>query len=243
MSFYFEYGPELRGQSLIMHGQIELPRRGNWFADLELDLGTLPDLQTTVRIRIFDLELMGRFKSGGNWHNRATARIVGGAGAIFTANGTAIGTAGDISTVLPPKFYQQVPLRIPVQDALTACGLTLDPSASPDILNSRLTTWTRTLGPASTALSLLLAPRGYFWRVQPTGMVGVFQEGKNYVQNVYKKDLDYQEMVYDQIQSRYTVAVNTRMVTYEKGFSDVDPECIYHEIDSSQLRTVVWFSP
>ena len=62
-----------------------------------------------------------------------------------------------------------------------------------------------------------------------------------YAQKIYVKDQDYQEMDVDPVKRRYTLAVNTKMITHSKSFVAEDAEIIAHIITASKLRTVIWF--
>ena len=232
MSYYFEANNQ---QSTILEGYLELPLDVNWYGEIEIEAGVIPPEGTVCKITVLDQQWICRAGPGGNWHNRARLRVAGGCGQQQSPVG------GDITKRLKPKDYQQIPVRIPIQDILRDCNMKL--ANQPDVLNKRLTTWVRMAGPASTALILLLKQYNHYFRVLEDGSVGIYDAAQTYAKATYVKDIDYQEMDFDPIKRKYVIAVNTKLITHSDSFVAQDADLITHLIDSSKLRTLVYLKP
>lgn len=242
MPFYFEAN---NVQSTILMGDLEMSRKGSWYGDFEIETGIIPINGTPAKITIYDQQLIGRCLTGGNWNNKASVRVTGGIGKDSAGNlipWDTISQNGSLSKQLPSKDYQQQPLRIPITDALRAASLTLTEIPGVD-LTTRLTTWVRMSGPISSALELLLKPLNFYYRTLDDGSIGIFDNGMTYARPIYIQDQDYQLMDVDTIKVIYTIAVNTKMITFTNSFIATDADVIHHKIDSSQLRTRVTLRP
>jgi hypothetical protein len=89
----------------------------------------------------------------------------------------AVGGAGGMSTLLAPKAYQGVPVRIPLEDIVKGAGEALAASSSPALLGTYLGNWIRIEQGAGFALAALLARIGRpAWRVLADGSLWVGSE-------------------------------------------------------------------
>jgi len=144
----------------VLDGSIYLPRVGVWHADLSVD--TFDTLTGPVTVQLPSQTLQGRAtRSGSDAARRLRLRVVGG-------------NAG-LASVVTPKSYGSVPLRIPLTDALTAAGERLSPTADTSLLNTQLAAWSNMAAPANSVIASLLqaVPGNPAWRVLIDGTVWV----------------------------------------------------------------------
>lgn len=109
---------------------IHLPRVGVWHTDLNINKNK-ELMSGRATIKFGTQQFTGFFTQVGlDLSNRLRARVVGGNGAY--------------STLLKPKGYNGIQLKIPLQDAITDSGeLGLSTTSDPNILNVFLETWSR----------------------------------------------------------------------------------------------------
>lgn len=112
-----------------------------------------------VTLLFFGLELQGFVIRSGTAEGQASLLIAGGNGGLWAE--------------LPPRAYQQAPLRLPLQDLLTAAGEQLSPFSTTPVLQASLPAWVRRRGEAGRSLDHLADAAGAVWRVQPDGLVFV----------------------------------------------------------------------
>lgn len=141
----------------VVRASIAFPRIGVWHAELEIDAEE--ELSGAVELSFADGGLIwkGTVYRGGSFLGKTTAIILGG--------------AGSLGKELPPKFYEGVPLRLPLQDALLEAGEQLSLFTSQEILNFLLQKWTRLRGAAGRLVLDLANAAGASWRVLSTGEV------------------------------------------------------------------------
>jgi hypothetical protein len=142
----------------VLNGLINIPRIGVWHADFELDSFTTFS-GAAVSIQFGSQTMVGTVtRSGSDASKRLRVRIVGG-------------VAG-LQTVLPPRSYGSVPLRIPLVDALSGAGETLSGTANPTVLATQLSAWSRMQGgTAGGVVGSLATAAGAAWRVLLDGSV------------------------------------------------------------------------
>jgi hypothetical protein len=140
-----------------MEATVTLPRIGVWHADLSMDAYAPQSGKATITLGT--QTLIGSFaRNGVDTARRLRARVVGG--------------AGGLATVLQPRSYGAVPLKIPLSDALRDAGETLSPSADTSLLTTQLSAWSRMQASASAVIaSLLQVIPNAVWRVLLDGTV------------------------------------------------------------------------
>ena len=144
----------------VYEGVIHLPRMGVWHADLELEAPSVTaPLSGKVTVTLAQsLNFAGTLGPNGiTQRGTVRARIFGG--------------GGGLSTVMAPKGYRSVPMRIPLLDLLQSAGEILSNTADPSILTTQLPFWIRMQQTAGMALSSLLQVTGSGWRVLPDGTI------------------------------------------------------------------------
>lgn len=89
----------------------------------------------------------------------------------------AVGGAGGLATLLSPKAYQGVPVRIPLTDIVQGAGEVLSPLSTAGVVDAFLGNWTRVEQGAGFALAALLARAGRpSWRILSDGSLWVGTE-------------------------------------------------------------------
>lgn len=142
----------------ILGGQVFMPTRGAWVADVDLDTDfLLPTAAHGVTVVVQGNTLVGTVHRQGLYAGRLQARIVGG------ANG--------LGAQLRAKGYRAAPASLVVGDILREAGELLSASSAPQTL--MLARWNRPADPAGRALAAILSTLGYSHRVLPDGKVWV----------------------------------------------------------------------
>jgi len=112
----------------VSRATIDIPRIGVWHADLLVD--SFQSFKGAAVIQFVSQTLNGTFaRNGPDINKHLRARIVGG--------------AGSLGTLLKPKGYRSVPLRIPLDDALNSCGEKRSTTCDQSLLNRFLDVWSR----------------------------------------------------------------------------------------------------
>lgn len=209
----------------ILEATVSMPRGGRWVADLVVDAIDTGGLTGAVTIQLGpSLELKGTAKRVGAFVEHVSMRVVGGAGGLMRE--------------IAPKAYQQVPLRIPLVDALAAVGETLSPLSDVAVLNTQLPHWSRMRGPASEEVRSLLAraPAGVASRVLPDGTVWVGAE--TWPEASFEFDL-----LDDQPWSgEATLGVDAPSLLPGTTFMGRRVEQVTHQVTPSRVRTHVQFT-
>lgn len=144
----------------VLAMRLTLPAMGRWTCSAELDGDEAPEGQ--VEIVQGDVRLSGTVYRAGVVAGTLRAIVVGGSGGIGRG--------------IPARSYQGVTARAVVEDLLAAAGERLDSMSTRDALTAALPYWTRTGGPAGSALSTLVQHLGLSWRMLPAGSVWVGRE-------------------------------------------------------------------
>src|SRR5262249_26293564 len=127
----------------VLEARIHLPREGRWWADLAVDADSTDSFEGSVSIVLSnELTLQGTTVRLGEFAGSVTLQVVGGAGGLLKT--------------IAPKASQGVPLRLPLQDALTEVGESLAPGSDDTVLNTLLTKWVRMRGDAAGEIENLL---------------------------------------------------------------------------------------
>lgn len=142
----------------VLEARVQMPYSGAWTADLAIDAAaaSVPTGRVVVDLG-GPLSLRGVATRGGAAFGVTSLRVVGG--------------SGGLAQVLEPKDYRGVPLRIPLQDAVSAAGETLAANADQQALALELDRWTRFRQRAAEVLDGLAAEAGCTWRVLYSGTV------------------------------------------------------------------------
>lgn len=141
-----------------------MPRVGAWHARLRCERtpGLTGTLRGAVTIRCGATTLRGTAYRGSADAETDSACIVAG--------------AGGLRTVVPPRYYRDVPLRIVLSDICADAGETVAASSSASALGVHLRTWARPEGPAGDALRALVEAAGVSWRMTDEGHVWVGED-------------------------------------------------------------------
>lgn len=145
----------------VLSMQMDIPRVGVWSAVAQVD--ALEPVSGRVDLVVGGRTWKGTVTSGGDVADNVTVRVVGG--------------AGGFGAVVPARFFANVPLRVPLADALSAAGETLSATSDPSLTSAVLPFWSTrqtTLGEALA--SMLSAVGGPAWRVLPDGSVWLGRE-------------------------------------------------------------------
>lgn len=150
------------GQDVVA-ADVFLPRTGVWRADLTLQTADAASFAPGTRVTLAGaLGLTGTVRRSGLSVGHVFLRMVGG--------------AGGLAAELAPKSYRSISLKIPIGDILSDAGETLDATSDAGILASALNFWSRSRGPAGSALNALTFSADATWRVLPNGNIWVGTE-------------------------------------------------------------------
>jgi hypothetical protein len=209
----------------VLEARIHLPREGRWWADLALDTDSTDSFSGGATLQVGDeLTLKGTTVRLGEHAGTVTLQMVGGAGGLMK--------------VLTPKAYQGVPLRIPLQDALTEVGELLSPTSDPAVLNTLLTKWVRMKGDASGEVEVLLGEcaSGTVCRVLVDGTIWVGTETWPEAQLTYTLLEDHRWC------GQVVLGVDSPSLLPGTTFLDRQVEHVEHRIGAREIRTVVQFA-
>jgi len=146
--------------AIVLALRLTLPKRGNWFAELEVDADA--PLASAVVTRDAQHAFVGTALRQGVVTGTCRIELVGGAG----------GLRGDV----PARSFIGVTARSVVLDTLAAAGERLAATSDTAILGRVLPYWTRIAGRADEALSVLTDDLGCLWRVLDDGSVWIGAE-------------------------------------------------------------------
>lgn len=213
----------------VLDGAIYIPRVGVWHADLNVD--SFSALSGPATISLASQTLKGTVtRSGTDVSKRIRTRVVGG--------------AAGLATVVTPRSYSAIQLKIPLVDALTGAGETLSPVADPNVLAWPLLSWSRMQVPASYVLAQLIAlvPNAT-WRTLLDGTVWVGFE--TWPANSLPDTVPIHS---EPEKGRITIASDAPAVLPGTAFSYVTPglgtqvrnvSYVRHDIRPSQIRTLL----
>lgn len=126
----------------VLSGEIHIPLRGAWWANLRLDTPTAPARKSSATIAATNgLSLTGVVSRAGSFNDVAYVHVVGGAG----GTGALVG----------PFAYQSCVLGDPLGSILSAAGESLSSTVSTSITRLSLGTWTATQKHAARLLDEL----------------------------------------------------------------------------------------
>lgn len=128
-------------EMFVSRAVIDIPRIGVWHADLVVD--SFESFTGKATIQFVSQTFNGTFaRNGPDINRKLRARVIGGAGLL--------------SSLLPPKGYQSVPIRIPLTDAVTSCKEQLSSTCDNALLNTTLSSWYRLQMSGSQTIDALL---------------------------------------------------------------------------------------
>lgn len=149
------------GGALVLSIQLDVPRVGVWTANAQVD-ATEP-LNGAVDLVLGGRTWRGTVVSGGDVADRVTVRVVGGHGGLGGA--------------VPARCYANVPVRVPLEDALGAVGERLSATSDPSVTELVLPYWVGRASTCGEALAALLSVAGGpSWRMLPTGELWIGSE-------------------------------------------------------------------
>ncbi len=209
----------------VISGSIVLPQRGAWHADLVVDTDEAPEGEVTLSIASGDdtVELTGYARRKGLWQLRATVRVVGG--------------AGQLGTVIDPRYYTDTDVETVLGDLLRDAGETLSDTVSSDLRGVSLAKWTRKGGTAGAALDALARSLGLPWRVLLDGTVWLGEDSWDAI------DLEADVLNERPAQGIMLIATDSFPAGLLPGktFSDRHVTGVEHTIEASKTRATVYF--
>jgi hypothetical protein len=207
----------------VIEGRIELPRTGAWMADLAVD--TADAIEGRVVLDLNGFQLNGTVRRGGAVSDTSIIRVVGG--------------AGGLSRTLEPLAYQGVPLRVPLQDALAACGEAFEQGGDPELGATFLPFWIRARGRAGLLVSQLVRQlEDGAWRVLPSGAVWA---GTERWPEAELAEGDYVLLREDPSNGREQLFADVPALLPGTAFRGRRVSVVEHSISEDQLRMVVWY--
>jgi len=204
----------------VVEGTIRLPRIGVWHADLRLDNTQLPSGSVKLESEDKALSLQGTVLRGEVWHERVEVRIVGGAGRFHKS--------------LPAKFYEQVPLRLVLEDICREVGERLSTASDTSLLQIPLTRWTRFEGPAFATLHTLMGVCQGSWRLLPSGELWLGKESWP----EWKEPVDI--LMYDSAKGFVEIASPLLSLTPGVSVQGKRISHVTHRIQAGKVRTEAW---
>lgn len=214
----------------VIRAHVLRPRIGAWHAELVVDAQDEGTFTGPVALVVAGLNLQGFAKRSGAHHQTVFVRIVGG--------------AGGLGSTVQPRSWQNVPIRIPLSDALTAVGERLSPTADASTLGTILPKWSRPQRSAGVEVGALLsAVPGAAWRVLSDGTIWVGPE------TWPEKELDFTEIEFQPSIGRLEFASDVPDISPGQTFS---PNCgepyasrrvssVEHTTEAGRLRNFVVF--
>lgn len=207
----------LNGQPAIS-ARITLPDVGAWYAELAVDAREVP--QGPVVLESAGLRWTGFAYRAGLQRDTLIVRVVGGAG----------GLAREVA----PKFYQDVEMRLPFLEVLSAVGERLAASSSASILAIHLDGWTRARGPAGDAIRLLAEHVGATWRILSDGSVWLG------IETWPRFALAYEDLERDPQTGRIEIASSSPALIPGVTLDGDRIAKVEHLVDGDRVRTTAW---
>lgn len=196
---------------------ISMPNYGVWVAQVEVASPTVVTGRCVIDVG--GMLFNGTIPRGGAWQDACSYAVTGG--------------ANTLKTVIPSRFYANVPLNIPIRDILTEISQPISTTA--DDLPLFLPKWLRMQGQAATSLAALLHEAGASWRILGDGTlwfgVDTWPESTD-VASILNRDPSggTAELAMDAPSLRPGVTWQGERVSY-----------VVHRMTGSSSRTEVWF--
>lgn len=206
----------------IVEAQLHMPRIGAWTADLVVDAENASQVTGAIA---FDL--------GGTLKYRGTATRAGSA--FGSVSLRVVGGNAGLPVNLAPKSYEGVPLRIPLQDAITDAGEQLSSTIAPALLTVQLAKWTRFNETCTSVLDTLSAEAGCIWRVLYDGTVWLGNDAYPEI------PVPHELLSGDPHQGRVEIGVDAPALVPGVKFLGRNVEQVDHVLTESKVRTVVHF--
>jgi len=138
----------------VLHGEVHIPIRGAWWANLKLDQATAPSVGSSGALAgDGGLSLSGTVVKSGAFLDASFVRVAGGAGGMGVS--------------VPPKAFQTALVRDVLSAILNAAGENASSTISPSLTNLSLQTWTLTSKHAARLLDELCWAVGQATGQQP----------------------------------------------------------------------------
>jgi len=212
--------PTANGLTLL-EATLWRPRVGRWTAEVSCDGEEA--LSGAVTLDLDGVILKGTAKQSGAFQGRVGAIVVGGSGRLHEE--------------LPAKFYDDVPLSLPLGEILSATAETLSATSDAAILGRQLQRWTRTGGkPAHHALGQLIDAVGATWRH--------LEDGTLWVGTETWPEQQVEHELLDELSSDAHVVIAPQKLELRPGvtFLGRHVEHVTHRLTADELRTEALFT-
>lgn len=215
----------------VIELDLVLPRLGYWHAITRVDLADASQLQGNVQLQLDDdgnVVLQGYARRAGGFLDASHLWIVGG-------------KAGGLATQAKPKFYQNVPVRLPLTELLQGAGEGLAGTASQSVLQAQLEAWTVVAQPVGDAIESLLeeAPAGTGYRWLPDGTFWVGPE----TWPAGDTDLDYQVLDDRPEEDRQEIGLVAPILMPGTTLGGRKVSYVEARGRSARIRATAWFEP
>lgn len=214
----------------VLHGEIHLPLKGSWWADLKLDTATPPTAGSSTTIAAINgINITGTIGKAGVFIGTSVVRVYGG--------------AGGLGNTVPAAAYQNALLRDPLGYVLKSCGETASNTIAPSVSNLLLTTWTITAKKGARCLDELCwaVGQGVNWRNLADGTVWLGTETWPSQSLPTDSEVVWQYAV----GPRYEIACGTPFLMPGVSLPDIgglNVGGVSHWIDDSIIRTWAYAS-
>lgn len=204
----------------VVEATINLPRVGVWHAELRVD--SIKDIAGPISIEFGNQTFLGTAHTAGLSSGSAHIRVAGG--------------KGTLKNEIASKSYINVPVSIPVRDAITDGGEQFAETSDAQLLARSVTSWTRTQGPGGAALLKICAHINATWRMKIDGSIWV---GVDSWPLSTIKDFD---LVSESPQSaRIEIGSIDPTILPGETFKGRKVSYVMHTVTDSKVRSAIWF--
>jgi hypothetical protein len=214
----------------VIQARLQLPRTGNWVADVIVDTATAaqlgPGTSASLSLGEDELTFAGTVLRGAPFVELVCLRLLGG--------------SGGLGRDLTPRFYTGSPVSKVLGDMLTDGGEDLSMSSDPAAIGVNLPFWVTCRQAICSGLTNLATAAGSetVWRVLSDGSV-FFGVDTYPLSALTEFDLiDYFPQENIQI-----IAAELPDVFPGESFNGKNVSTVEHYIDSKSNRATIWYDP
>lgn len=212
----------------VLETRLQLPRTGNWVADVVVDAATAaqlaPGTHASLGLDGGGLSFAGTVLRADEYVQMVILRLLGG--------------AGGLGKPLNPKFYVSPPVNQVFRDMLADAGETISRRSTPAIASLNLPFWVTAQQPVGSGLSNLAAAAdpNAVWRVQADGSVFLGVDG--FPDSALT---DYDLISYLPQENIQVIAAELPDVFPGEMFAGKKVSTVEHYVDSRSNRVTIWF--